>query len=65
MAKLERHRKQKLDRPPTLSSWELVVALAVMAAAAIGTLMITGSTAAVTVVVGSLLLVLGASAARA
>jgi hypothetical protein len=59
MAKLERRKNKKLVTPPTLSGWQLIAALSVIAAAAMGTLIITGSTAAVTIIVAPLLVVLG------
>jgi type IV secretory pathway VirB3-like protein len=64
MAKLERRKDHELARPPVLTGWQLIAALSVMATAAMGTLIITGSAAAVTIVVAPLLLVLRVHIAR-
>jgi hypothetical protein len=58
MARHARRKDHELASPLVLTGWQLIAALLVMAAAAVGTLIITGSPAAVTVVVAPLLLVL-------
>jgi hypothetical protein len=60
----ERRRRDNRDDGNGVNGWKLVAALAVIAAVAITTLVITGSPEGVTIAVLPLLLVLGVSATR-
>jgi hypothetical protein len=59
MGKLEPRRDHELASPLLLTGWQLIAALSVIAVAGIGALMITGSAAAVAVVVARYCLLSG------